>query len=50
MINKLNFTIAVYFFFFACSEEEMVSQYKKTNDWEIEGWNIYGKMSLIKIL
>ena len=40
MINKLNFTIAVYFFFFACSEEEMVSQNKETNDWEIEGWNI----------
>ena len=40
MINKLNFTIAVCFFFFACSEEEMVSQNKETNDWEIEGWNI----------
>ena len=40
MINKLNFIIAVYFFFFACSEEEMVSQNKATNDWEIEGWNI----------
>ena len=40
MINKLNFTIAVCLFFFACSEEEMVSQNKETNDWEIEGWNI----------
>ena len=40
MINKLNFIIAVCFFFFACSEEEMVSQNKETNDWEIEGWNI----------
>ena len=40
MINKLNFTIAVCFFFFACSEEEMVSQNKEINDWEIEGWNI----------
>ncbi|MAP02689.1 MAG: glycoside hydrolase [Candidatus Marinimicrobia bacterium] len=39
-MNKLNFTIAVCFFFFACSEEEMVSQNKETNDWEIEGWNI----------
>ena len=40
MINKLNSIIAVCFFFFACSEEEMVSQNKETNDWEIEGWNI----------
>ena len=40
MINKLNTIIAVCFFFFACSEEEMVSQNKETNDWEIEGWNI----------
>ena len=40
MIKKLNFTIAVCLFFFACSEEEMVSQNKETNDWEIEGWNI----------
>ena len=40
MINKLNSIIAVCFFFFACSEEEMVSQNKQTNDWEIEGWNI----------
>ena len=28
------------FFLFTCSEEEMVSQNKETNDWEIEGWNI----------
>lgn len=40
MINKLNSIIAVCFFFFACSEEEMVSQNKDANDWEIEGWNI----------
>ena len=40
MINKLNSIITVCFFFFACSEEEMVSQNKETNDWEIEGWNI----------
>ena len=40
MINKLNSIIAVCLFFFACSEEEMVSQNKETNDWEIEGWNI----------
>lgn len=40
MIKKLNSIIAVCFFFFACSEEEMVSQNKETNDWEIEGWNI----------
>ena len=40
MINKLNSIITVCFFFFACSEEEMVSQKKETNDWEIEGWNI----------
>ena len=40
MINKLTPIIAVCFFFFACSEEEMVSQNKETNDWEIEGWNI----------
>ena len=40
MINKLNSIIAVCLFFFACSEEEMVSQNKDTNDWEIEGWNI----------
>ncbi len=40
MINKLNSIIAVCFFFFACSEEEMVSQNKEINDWEIEGWNI----------
>ena len=40
MINKLNSIIAVCFFFFACSEEEMASQNKETNDWEIEGWNI----------
>ena len=40
MINKLNSIIAVCFFFFACSEEEMVSQNKEANDWEIEGWNI----------
>ena len=40
MINKLNSIIAVCFFFFACSEEEMVSQNKETNDWEIEGWII----------
>ena len=40
MINKLNSIIAVCFFFFACSEEEIVSQNKETNDWEIEGWNI----------
>ena len=40
MINKLNSIIAVCFFFFACSEEEMVSQNKESNDWEIEGWNI----------
>ena len=40
MINNLNSIIAVCFFFFACSEEEMVSQNKETNDWEIEGWNI----------
>lgn len=40
MINKLTPIIAVCFFVFACSEEEMVSQNKETNDWEIEGWNI----------
>ena len=40
MINKINSIIAVCLFFFACSEEEMVSQNKETNDWEIEGWNI----------
>ena len=40
MINKLNSIIAICLFFFACSEEEMVSQNKETNDWEIEGWNI----------
>ena len=40
MINKLNSIIAVCFFFFACSEEEMVSQNKDANDWEIKGWNI----------
>ena len=40
MINKLNSIITLCFFFFACSEEEMVSQNKETNDWEIEGWNI----------
>ena len=40
MINKLNSIIALCYFFFACSEEEMVSQNKETNDWEIEGWNI----------
>ena len=40
MINKLNSIITVCFFFFACSEEEMVSQNKEINDWEIEGWNI----------
>ena len=40
MINKLNSIITVCFFFFACSEEEMVSQNKDVNDWEIEGWNI----------
>ena len=40
MINKLNSIITVCLFFFACSEEEMVSQSKETNDWEIEGWNI----------
>ena len=40
MINKLNSIITVCFFFFACSEEEMVSQNKDANDWEIEGWNI----------
>ena len=40
MINKLNYIISVCFFFLACSEEEMVSQNKETNDWEIEGWNI----------
>ena len=40
MINKLNFTIALCFFFFTCSEEEVVSQNNETNDWEIEGWNI----------
>ena len=40
MINKLNSIIAVCFFFFACSEEEMVIQNKDANDWEIEGWNI----------
>ena len=40
MINKLNSIITACFFFFACSEEEMVSQNKETNDWEIEGWNI----------
>ena len=40
MIKKLNSIIAVCFFFFACSEEEMVSHNKETNDWEIEGWNI----------
>ena len=43
MINKLNSIITVCFFFFACSEEEMVSQNKETNDWEIEGWNIVWK-------
>lgn len=40
MINKLNSIIALCFFFFACSEDEIVSQNKETNDWEIEGWNI----------
>ena len=40
MINKLNSTIALCFFFFTCSEEEVVSQNNETNDWEIEGWNI----------
>ena len=40
MINKLNSIITLCFFFFACSEEEIVSQNKETNDWEIEGWNI----------
>ena len=40
MIKKLISIIAICFFFFACSEEEMVSQNKETNDWEIEGWNI----------
>ena len=40
MINKLNSIIIVCFFFFACSEEEMVSQNKDANDWEIKGWNI----------
>ena len=40
MINKLNSIITVCLFFFACSEEEMVSQNKEINDWEIEGWNI----------
>ena len=40
MINKLNSIIAVCLFFFTCSEEEMVSQNKEKNDWEIEGWNI----------
>ena len=40
MINKLNSIITACFFFFACSEEEMVSQNKEINDWEIEGWNI----------
>ena len=40
MINKLNSIIAVCFFLFACSEEEMVSQNKDANDWEIKGWNI----------
>ena len=40
MINKLNSIITVCFFFFACSEDEIVSQNKETNDWEIEGWNI----------
>ena len=38
MINKLN--LQSQYVFFACSEEEMVSQNKETNDWEIEGWNI----------
>ena len=40
MINKLNSTIALCFFFFTCSEEEVISQNNETNDWEIEGWNI----------
>ena len=40
MINKLNFAIAVCFFFFACSEKEVVSYNNEINDWEIEGWNI----------
>ena len=40
MINKLNSTIALCFFFFTCSEEEVVIQNNETNDWEIEGWNI----------
>jgi len=40
MINKFNSIIAVCFFLFTCSEEEVVSQNNETNDWEIEGWNI----------
>ena len=40
MINKLNTIIAVCFFFFACSEKEVVSYNNEINDWEIEGWNI----------